>query len=106
MSGIALWYQRWVKQQTRWSKSFFREAFWFPASFAYQSWWMLVETTKQALYPFILVATVFHFLFHPADSFRPVAWLVRRMGPYRQTDGTIKLTVLFHLFRPLCSESL
>ena len=28
-------YVRWVKQQTRWSKSFFREAFWFPKSFAY-----------------------------------------------------------------------
>ncbi|KAG4418092.1 hypothetical protein IFR04_008753 [Cadophora malorum] len=69
---------RWVAQQTRWSKSFFREAFWFPASFAYQAPWMLLETTIQALYPFILIATVFHFLFDPAteNNLSPVIWLV------------------------------
>jgi hyaluronan synthase len=68
---------RWVAQQTRWSKSFFREAFWFPASYAYQAPWMLLETTEQVLYPFILIATVFHFLFDPANgtNWRPVIWL-------------------------------
>jgi hyaluronan synthase len=73
---------RWVAQQTRWSKSFFREAFWFPASFAYQSPWMLLETTIQALYPFILIATVFHFLLDASDSnrWRPVIWLVTMFG--------------------------
>jgi hyaluronan synthase len=73
---------RWVTQQTRWSKSFFREAFWFPASFAYQSPWMLVETTIQTLYPFILIATCFHFLFDTSGSsnWRPVIWLVTMFG--------------------------
>lgn len=73
---------RWVAQQTRWSKSFFREAFWFPASFAYQSPWMLIETTMQAIYPFILVATVFHFLFDTthSDPWRPVIWLATMFG--------------------------
>jgi hyaluronan synthase len=73
---------RWVAQQTRWSKSFFREAFWFPASFAYQSPWMLVETTIQTLYPFILIATVAHFLFDTSDSnnWRPVIWLATMFG--------------------------
>lgn len=66
---------RWVKQQTRWSRSFFREAFWFPPAFAYQSFWLTAETTKQALYPFILIATVLHFLYKPGNVFRPVAWL-------------------------------
>lgn len=41
---------RWVKQQTRWSKSFFREAL-FPKSFAYAQFWLTVETTKQFMYP-------------------------------------------------------
>jgi hyaluronan synthase len=67
---------RWVKQQTRWSKSFFREAFWFPPAFAYHSFWLTVETTLQTLYPFILIATVFHFLFHPTTIVRPAAWLI------------------------------
>jgi len=69
---------RWITQQTRWSKSFFRETFWFPASFAYQSPWMLVETTIQTLYPFILIASAFHFLFNTSDSndWRPIIWIV------------------------------
>lgn len=73
---------RWVAQQTRWSKSFFREAFWFPASFAYQSPWLLLEMTIQTLYPFILVATVFHLLYDTSDSskWRPVIWLVTMFG--------------------------
>lgn len=68
---------RWVAQQTRWSKSFYREAFWFPASFVYQAPWMLVEMTIQTLYPFILIATVCHFLFDTSSSnnWRPVIWL-------------------------------
>ena len=73
---------RWIAQQTRWSKSFFRETFWFPASFAYQSPWMLVETTIQTLYPFIMIATVFHFIFDGSDSnkWRPVIWLGTMFG--------------------------
>ena len=73
---------RWVTQQTRWSKSFFREAFWFPASFVYQSPWMLLEMTIQTLYPFILIATVFHFLFdtQSTNHWRPVIWLVTMFG--------------------------
>lgn len=73
---------RWVAQQTRWSKSFFREAFWFPASFAYQSPWLLLEMTIQTLYPFILVATVFHLLYDTSDTnkWRPLIWLVTMFG--------------------------
>jgi hyaluronan synthase len=71
---------RWVKQQTRWSRSFSREAFWFPTAFAYQSFWLTVETTKQTLYPFILTATVLHFLYRPTNIFLPVAWLATMFG--------------------------
>ncbi|CAO1614877.1 unnamed protein product [Sympodiomycopsis kandeliae] len=71
---------RWTIQQTRWSKSFFREAFWFPHAFTLQSGWMLIEITKQSLYPFILVATVFHMLFSSSTPLRPVIWLVTMFG--------------------------
>jgi hyaluronan synthase len=71
---------RWVKQQTRWSKSFFREAFWFPTAFARHSFWLTVETTKQALYPFILIATVLHFLYYPTSILRPISWLATMFG--------------------------
>ncbi|KAE8226682.1 hypothetical protein CF319_g753 [Tilletia indica] len=71
---------RWIKQQTRWSKSFFREAFWFPKSFLYQQWWMTVETTKQALYPFILITTISLFMFKSDSVWRPLAWLTTMVG--------------------------
>ncbi|KAM3547388.1 hypothetical protein MY1884_009587 [Beauveria asiatica] len=69
---------RWVVQQTRWSKSFYREAFWFPISFAYQSPWLIVETVIQSLYPFVLAATVFRLLFDTAhsDNKQLLVWLV------------------------------
>lgn len=72
---------RWISQQTRWSKSFFREAFWFPLSFVYQSPWLLFETTIQTLYPFILVATIFNLLFGSSDNqWRPLIWLITMFG--------------------------
>ncbi|PPJ49955.1 hypothetical protein CBER1_04725 [Cercospora berteroae] len=68
---------RWISQQTRWSKSFFREAFWFPLSFAYQAPWLLLETTIQTLYPFILIATIFDLLFSSSDNaWRPLIWVI------------------------------
>lgn len=62
------------------SKSFFREAFWFPAAFAKQSTWLSVETLKQTLYPFILVSTVLQFLYAPTTLLRPVFWLATMFG--------------------------
>ncbi|EPQ58858.1 hypothetical protein GLOTRDRAFT_28815, partial [Gloeophyllum trabeum ATCC 11539] len=73
-------YVRWVKQQTRWSKSFFREAFWFPKSFAYHDAWLTVETTKQFLYPMILTATVIQMFYRPSYWTRPVIWLSTMFG--------------------------
>ncbi|KAJ7582054.1 hyaluronan synthase 2 [Mycena floridula] len=72
-------YVRWIKQQTRWSKSFFREAFWFPKAFAYHRLWLAVETTKQSLYPFILISTILRFLYFPSKAkgiWQPIVWLV------------------------------
>ncbi|KII90999.1 glycosyltransferase family 2 protein [Plicaturopsis crispa FD-325 SS-3] len=71
---------RWVKQQTRWSKSFFREAFWFPKSFAYQQFWLTVETTKQFMYPMILTATVLKMVYLPRNWIYPLLWLATMFG--------------------------
>lgn len=73
-------YVRWVKQQTRWSKSFFREAFWFPKSFAFHRFWLTVETSKQFLYPFVLTATVMRMLYNPTSWVRPLIWLATMFG--------------------------
>ncbi|TFK46994.1 hypothetical protein OE88DRAFT_1637266, partial [Heliocybe sulcata] len=73
-------YVRWVKQQTRWSKSFFREAFWFPKSFAYHDAWLTVEMTKQFLYPMVLTATVIQMFYVPSFWTRPVIWLSTMFG--------------------------
>ncbi|KAH9943756.1 hypothetical protein B0H21DRAFT_865057 [Amylocystis lapponica] len=86
-------YVRWVKQQTRWSKSFFREAYWFPKSFAYHDFWLTVETTKQFLYPMVLTATVLHMLYSPGEWIRPVIWLGTMFGVavIKSTYGVICL---------------
>ena len=75
-------FSRWIAQQTRWSKSFFREAFWFPKSFVYHSPWLLLETTIQTLYPFILITTIMHTLFSTADAsgWRPVILMITMFG--------------------------
>lgn len=73
---------RWITQQTRWTKSFFREAFWFPKSFAYHHPWMFLEMTIHTLYPFFLLSTCFHLLFDPSEGhkLRPVVWLITIFG--------------------------
>ncbi|KAJ7576338.1 hypothetical protein C8J56DRAFT_899865 [Mycena floridula] len=83
MSDSPTQYVRWIKQQTRWSKSFFREVFWFPKAVAYHRLWLAVETTKQSLYPFILISTILRFLYFPnkvKGVWQPVTWLVTMFG--------------------------
>lgn len=66
---------RFIRQQTRWTKSYYREAFWFPMQFLYHEWWLLFEAVKQALFPFILIVTLFHMFFSPTSPWRPVIWV-------------------------------
>ncbi|CAO1621617.1 unnamed protein product [Parajaminaea phylloscopi] len=71
---------RWIRQQTRWSKSFYREAIWFPRAFAYGHIWLGVETMKQGLYPFILLATVLNILYGKNPWLRLVTWAGTMFG--------------------------
>jgi hyaluronan synthase len=50
---------RWFKQQTRWSKSFYRELLWNAKSIHKHSPWMAAELFYQGLYPFILLFSIF-----------------------------------------------
>ncbi|KAG2178638.1 hypothetical protein INT44_001791 [Umbelopsis vinacea] len=50
---------RWFKQQTRWSKSFYRELLWNAKSIHKHSPWMAAELFYQGLYPFILMFSIF-----------------------------------------------
>lgn len=65
---------RFIRQQTRWSKSYFHEVFWFPAQYVLHSWWLLFEAVKQAMFPFILMGTLFHMFFTPTSPWRPLVW--------------------------------
>ncbi|KAI8977868.1 nucleotide-diphospho-sugar transferase [Pilobolus umbonatus] len=53
---------RWFKQQTRWSKSFYRELFWNVRSIHKHSPWMAAELFYQGLYPFVLIFSIFSIL--------------------------------------------
>ncbi|KAK9696308.1 hypothetical protein K7432_012541 [Basidiobolus ranarum] len=54
---------RWIKQQTRWGKSFYREVLWFPQVYILHSPWLCVEMCIQALYPFILAYNALAYLY-------------------------------------------
>ncbi|KAJ3334172.1 Hyaluronan synthase 3, partial [Gonapodya sp. JEL0774] len=65
---------RWVTQQTRWSKSFYRECL-ISLRFAHRhSAWMLFELCFQTLYPFLLLFNIIS-IFVSADLWRFVLWI-------------------------------
>ncbi|KAJ3230029.1 ATP-dependent RNA helicase [Chytriomyces hyalinus] len=49
---------RWITQQTRWSKSFFREFLFSIPAVHLQSLWMSYKLIFQALYPFVLIFAI------------------------------------------------
>ncbi|KAI8378443.1 nucleotide-diphospho-sugar transferase [Blakeslea trispora] len=69
---------RWFKQQTRWSKSFYREIIWNARSLHKHSPWMAAELFYQGIYPFVLLFSIFQILFGKS-SFVLLVWLVSLM---------------------------
>ncbi|KAI7898823.1 nucleotide-diphospho-sugar transferase [Cokeromyces recurvatus] len=66
---------RWFKQQTRWSKSFYRELFWNIRSLHKHSPWMAAELFYQGIYPFVLLFSIFQILFSKSP-FVLCVWLI------------------------------
>ncbi|OAD08205.1 glycosyltransferase family 2 protein [Mucor lusitanicus CBS 277.49] len=66
---------RWFKQQTRWSKSFYRELFWNARSLHKHSPWMAAELFYQGIYPFVLLFSIFQILFSKSP-FVLCVWLM------------------------------
>ncbi|KAI9250276.1 nucleotide-diphospho-sugar transferase [Sporodiniella umbellata] len=66
---------RWFKQQTRWSKSFYRELLWNARSLHKHSPWMAAELFYQGIYPFVLLFSIFQILFSKTP-FILVVWLI------------------------------
>ena len=54
---------KFIKQQTRWNKSFFREIFWTIPSFGIHSPWLALEITYQLFYSIIVIYTIINTLF-------------------------------------------
>jgi hyaluronan synthase len=66
---------RWFKQQTRWSKSFYRELIWNARCLHKQSPWMAAELFYQGIYPFVLLFSIFQILFSKSP-FVLVVWMI------------------------------
>ncbi|KAI9026621.1 nucleotide-diphospho-sugar transferase [Phycomyces nitens] len=66
---------RWFKQQTRWSKSFYREFLWNVQSLHKHSPWMAAELFYQGLYPFVLLFSILYILWAHAPIVLAI-WLV------------------------------
>ncbi|KPP67671.1 hyaluronan synthase 3-like [Scleropages formosus] len=56
-------YLRWLNQQTRWSKSYFREWLYNALWFHKHNLWMTYESVVTGFFPFFLVATVIHLFY-------------------------------------------
>ncbi|KAG0172976.1 hypothetical protein DFQ28_009528 [Apophysomyces sp. BC1034] len=70
---------RWFKQQTRWSKSFYRELLWNIRSLTKHSPWMAAELFYQGIYPFVLMFSIFYILWGHVP-FVLLVWLVSLMA--------------------------
>lgn len=70
---------RWFKQQTRWSKSFYRELLWNARSLHKHSPWMAAELFYQGVYPFVLLFSIFYILWAHAP-FVLAVWLISLMA--------------------------
>lgn len=66
---------RWFKQQTRWSKSFYRELFWNVRSLHKHSPWMAAELFYQGIYPFVLLFSIFNILY-TKTPFVVIVWMM------------------------------
>ncbi|ORX59452.1 hypothetical protein DM01DRAFT_1381059 [Hesseltinella vesiculosa] len=53
---------RWFRQQTRWSKSFYREMLWNARCLHKHSPWMAAELFYQGMYPFVLMFSIFYIM--------------------------------------------
>ncbi|KAI8369604.1 nucleotide-diphospho-sugar transferase [Radiomyces spectabilis] len=69
---------RWFKQQTRWSKSFYRELIWNARSLHKHSPWMAAELFYQGIYPFVLLFSIFYIMYAHAPLVLCV-WLLSLM---------------------------
>ncbi|CAO3614735.1 unnamed protein product [Cunninghamella blakesleeana] len=69
---------RWFKQQTRWSKSFYREILWNLRSLHKHSPWMAAELFYQGMYPFVLMFSIFYILWNRTPWIL-LMWLVSLM---------------------------
>ncbi|XP_006008738.2 hyaluronan synthase 3 [Latimeria chalumnae] len=56
-------YLRWLNQQTRWSKSYFREWLYNALWFHKHHLWMTYESVVTGFFPFFLIATVIHLFY-------------------------------------------
>ncbi|XP_055029910.2 hyaluronan synthase 3 [Misgurnus anguillicaudatus] len=56
-------YLRWLNQQTRWSKSYFREWLYSALWFHKHNLWMTYESVMTGFFPFFLVVTVIHLFY-------------------------------------------
>lgn len=93
---------RWVTQQTRWSKSFYREALFSIKAIPVQSLWMTYEILFHIIYPFILIYSLL-VLVYKGTLWQMIVWILTLfiMGGLRTIYAllyTKKLKFLFNIF--------
>ncbi|ORX84397.1 hypothetical protein BCR32DRAFT_230492 [Anaeromyces robustus] len=93
---------RWVTQQTRWSKSFYREALFAIKAIPVQSLWMTYEILFHIIYPFILIYSLL-LLIYKGTLWQLITWILTLfiMGAFRSLFALIytrKFKFVFNIF--------
>lgn len=78
---------RWIAQQTRWCKSFYREFIYNIRSFYKHSLWMSVELVFQFVYPVFILITLIFFVTFSIESLLIVFIFMVMMGTLRGLIG-------------------
>ena len=69
-------YFRWLTQQTRWSKSFYREQLITATFFWKQSFWMSYELVFNMVYPFVSLFSIMYIFFHQSTMNMIVMFII------------------------------
>ena len=89
---------RWIAQQTRWSKSFYREFFINIKAFHKQPFWLACQLVFQTIFPFFIIATLVWFVAASFGNYCIIFIMVVIMGVFRAILGCLRTRDPIYLY--------
>lgn len=89
---------RWIAQQTRWCKSFYREFLINIKAFHKQPLWLACQLVFQTIFPFFILATLIWFITLSLDVYCIIVIMIITMGIVRGLIGVIRTRKLVYFY--------